>query len=74
VGQFLKRTKRTSVKYIIIAFEYLTKWVEEDPIDSCTKEKTTQFIYENIVKRFGCPLTIISDQGTHFLMIKSKYC
>ena len=26
-----------------------------------------KFIYENIVTRFGCPVNLISDQGTHFI-------
>jgi transposase InsO family protein len=25
------------------------------------------FIYENIITRFGCSLTLISDQGSHFV-------
>jgi transposase InsO family protein len=37
-------------------------------VESCTmKETVAKFIYENIVTRFGCPLTIINDQGTHFV-------
>ena len=28
---------------------------------------TASFIYENIITRFGCPLEIVSDQGTHFV-------
>jgi transposase InsO family protein len=27
----------------------------------------TKFIYENIITWFGCPLNLISDQGTHFI-------
>jgi hypothetical protein len=50
----------------------LTKWVEEDLVESCTKEIEAKFIYENIITRFGCPLTIINDQGTHFFNGKIK--
>ena len=28
---------------------------------------TTQFIFENILTRFGCPRILMSDQGKHFL-------
>ena len=45
----------------------MTKWVEAEAIPSCTKEVPTKFIYENIITRFDCPLTLISDQGTHFI-------
>jgi hypothetical protein len=67
VGPFLKRDKWTGMKYIITTVEYLTKWDEAEPVESCTKETTTKFIYENIVTIFGFPLTIINDQGTHFV-------
>ena len=26
-----------------------------------------KFIYENIITVFGCPLTLIRDQGSHFI-------
>ena len=45
----------------------MTKWAEEKLVPSCTKEVAANFIYENIITRFGCPLTLISDQGTHFI-------
>ena len=47
--------------------EYVTKWEEAEPVHSCTKEVAAKFKYENIITRFGCPLTLISDQGTHFI-------
>jgi hypothetical protein len=40
---------------------------EAEPVENCTKEATMKFIYENIVTHFSCPVTIISDQGTHFI-------
>jgi hypothetical protein len=67
VGPFPKREKNIWEKYIITTVEYLTKWAEAEPVKNCTKETTTKFIYENIVTRFNCPLTLINDQGTHFI-------
>jgi hypothetical protein len=29
--------------------------------------KIAKFLYEHILTRFGCPLTIVIDQGTHFI-------
>jgi hypothetical protein len=34
---------------------------------------TTIFLYECILTRFGCPLTIIIDQGVHFIHDAIKY-
>jgi hypothetical protein len=28
---------------------------------------TTRFMYEYILTKFGCPLTIVTDQGVHFI-------
>jgi hypothetical protein len=55
------------VKYIITAFEYVTKLAEVDSIGTCTKDVVAKFIYENIITRFGFPLTLINDQRTHFV-------
>jgi hypothetical protein len=67
IGPFPQRERRTGAKYIITAVEYVTKWAEVEPVESCTKEVETKFIYENIITRFGYPLTLINDQGTHFV-------
>jgi transposase InsO family protein len=34
---------------------------------------TARFIYENILTRFGCPLYLVSDQGTHFINEAIQY-
>lgn len=33
----------------------------------CTSAKTTKFIFEYVLTRFGCPKILMSDRGTHFL-------
>ena len=64
LGPFHKRVKRIGEMYIITSIDYLTKLVEENPIDSFTKDVASRFIYENIITRFGCPISLISYQGT----------
>ena len=56
-----------SKKVTCIFWDSLSKWVEAELVPSCTKEIATKFNYENIITRFGCPLTLISDQGSHFI-------
>ena len=53
--------KRTGARYIITAVEYVTKWAEDELVDTCSSEIATKIIYENIITRFGFPLTLISD-------------
>jgi hypothetical protein len=66
-GPFLKVGKRTGERYIITTFEYITKWEEAKSVQSCRKKLISKCMYENIITRFGCPLTLISDQGKHFI-------
>jgi hypothetical protein len=73
IGPFPKKGKRTSVRCITTTIKYLTKWAKAEPIKTCTKEVVAKFIYQNIITRFGCPLKIISDQGTPLQIVQCKY-
>ena len=67
IGSFPIPAKRTGARYIITAIEYVTKWAEAEPVDTCSSEVAAKFIYENIITRFGCSITLINDQGSHFI-------
>ena len=45
----------------------MIKWAEAEPVKTCSSEIAANFIYENIITRFECPITLISDQGSHFI-------
>jgi hypothetical protein len=57
----------TSNKYILVAIDYATKWVDEKALKTNTAIVTIRFWYEYILARFGCPLTIVIDQGIHLI-------
>ena len=67
IGPFPIPTKRTGARYIITVVEYVTKWAEAKPVDTCSSKIAAKFIYENIITIFRCPITLISDQGSHFI-------
>jgi transposase InsO family protein len=54
-------------RYIIPATEYLTRWEEARAVKECNATTAAQFILDDIIARFGCPKTLISNQGTHFI-------
>ena len=53
-------------KHAVVAIDYFTRWVEAKALTRITEEKTTNFVKENIVCRFGTPMAIITDLGKQF--------
>ncbi|XP_031285660.1 uncharacterized protein K02A2.6-like [Pistacia vera] len=54
------------VKFIVVAVDYFTKWIEFKPLATITSNKLKDFIYKNIICRFEMPYTIITDNGKQF--------
>ena len=54
-------------RYIILATDYATKWVEAKATRKNDAETSAIFLFEEILMRFGHPLELVSDRGTHFL-------
>ncbi len=70
----IKLTRRyTRNKYIIIAIDYVTKWVEARALKTNTTMVTINFLYECILAKFRCLLIIVTDQGIHFINDAIKY-
>jgi hypothetical protein len=67
VGPINPPGKRTGARYIITTTEYLTRWVKAREINDFSATTTAHFIFDNIITRFGCPKTHMSDQGPHFI-------
>nr|GEX63800.1 reverse transcriptase domain-containing protein [Tanacetum cinerariifolium] len=64
-------------KYILIAVDYLSKWVEAKVLPTNDARVVVKFL-KSLFSRFGTPKAIISDRGTHFCndqfaRIMSKY-
>jgi hypothetical protein len=53
-------------KFMLLATDYFTKWVESIPLKKVTSENMVEFVKEHIIYRFGIPQTITTDQGTQF--------
>ena len=52
--------------YILLAVDYVSKWVEAVATPTNEAGFVVKFLKKNIFPRFGTPRTIISDQGTPF--------
>ena len=55
-----------SFQYVCIGVDSLTRWAEIPPSKTATPEDAANFLYHDIVCRFGLPKSIQSDNGPHF--------
>ncbi|KAL0458768.1 UNVERIFIED_CONTAM: hypothetical protein Slati_0504000 [Sesamum latifolium] len=53
-------------KFLLVAIDYFTKWVEAEPLARITEGEVMKFIWKNIVCRFEIPREIISDNDRQF--------
>ena len=67
VGPINPPAHRTRAQYIIVATDYLTKWVEAKATQKNDARTTALFLYEYVFTRYGLPIETISDRGTHFI-------
>lgn len=56
--------------YILVAVDYVSKWVEAIATRTNDHKVVLSFLKENIFARFGTPRAIISDGSSHF---RNKY-
>jgi transposase InsO family protein len=60
-----KRTPRDN-QYVLCITDYFTRWVNAIALPDCSAQTTAQAIFNEYICRYGVPLSILSDQGTHF--------
>ena len=53
-------------EYILVAMDYVSKWVEAMPYRSNDSKVVVKFLKEHILSHFSIPRAIISDRKTHF--------
>ena len=64
MGPFLKSK---NYEYILVAVDYVSKWVEAMPCRAADAKNSKKMFDEIIFPRFGVPRMVISDEGTHFM-------
>ncbi|XP_024156331.1 uncharacterized protein LOC112164357 [Rosa chinensis] len=64
-------------EFIIIATDFFPKWVEAEPLKEASGGTLRQFLFRNIICRFGIPEVFVSDWGAAFIggeVDKLAYC
>jgi hypothetical protein len=59
-------------KFVLLATDYFTKWVEAIPLKKVTSENMIEFVKEHIIYRFGIPQTITTNQGAQFVSLEFR--
>ena len=52
-------------RFILVAIDYFTKWVEAASYANVTKQVVARFLKKEIICRYGIPSRIITDNGTN---------
>ena len=58
-------------RYIIVLVDYLTKWVEAEPLEKTESEDVIRFLI-NVFSRHGIPELLITDNGPQLISDKTK--
>ena len=53
-------------KYLIVAVDYFTKWIEAEALAKITSFNILRFYKWNVLARFGIPQALVMDNGTQF--------
>ncbi|XP_030964982.1 uncharacterized protein LOC115986278 [Quercus lobata] len=64
LGLFSLGTRQ--MKFLVVGIDYFTKWVEAELIVNITQQNVKNFVWKNIVCRFGVPKILVSDNGRQF--------
>nr|KYP56992.1 Gypsy retrotransposon integrase-like protein 1 [Cajanus cajan] len=60
------------LKFLLVAIDYFTKWIEACPLAKITIENVRKFTWKNIICRFGIPHALIIDNDRQFIAQEFK--
>ena len=63
---------KRQMKFLLVVTDYFTKWVKAKALATITEAKVQNFVWKNIVCRFGIPKMIISDNGRQLINQKFR--
>ena len=59
-------TALRQLKFLVVGIYYFTKWVEAEPLATITEKNIRNFVWKNIICRYGIPRVLVSDNGKQF--------
>ena len=61
----IRPTASNGHRFILVAIDYFTKWVEVTSFAIFTKNVVERFIKHNLICRYGVPVRTITNNGTN---------
>nr|KYP45856.1 Pol polyprotein [Cajanus cajan] len=56
------------LKFLLVAIDYFTKWIEACPRARITAENVQKFTWKSIICRFGILHSLVTDNGRQFIV------
>ena len=53
-------------KFLLVAMDYFTKWVEAEPLATITEKKVDGMVWNDIICFFNIPRILNTNHGTQF--------
>jgi hypothetical protein len=57
---------RRQLKFLLVAIDYFTKWVEAEPLATITEKNVQNFVWKAVICKFGIPRVLVSNNGKQF--------
>ena len=64
MGPFLTAIRQ--LKFLVVGIDYFTKWVEAEALATITEKNIWNFVWRNIICRYGMPRVLVSNNRKQF--------
>ena len=54
------------LKFLVVNIDYFTKWVEAEALTTITENNIRNFVWKNIICRYGIPRVLVLDNKKQF--------
>ena len=54
------------LKFLVVGIDYFTKWVEAEALATIMEKNVSNFVWKNIICRYGTPKVLVSDNEKQF--------
>ena len=58
--------RKGGVRFAVVAVDYFTKWVKVEALVNITAKSIEQFLWKNVICRYGIPHAFVTDNGKQF--------